>query len=284
MRDLTGATLGRYEIKERLGTGGMASVYRAVQRPLGREVALKTLSPTLAEDEAFLRRFENEARVLATLDHPNILAIYDFDEQDGVAYLTMPLVKGGTLKDLLARGRMHPAVAYRYIKETADALQHAHEAGIIHRDLKPANVLIHADGRALLSDFGLARSADANLGLTTAGLALGTPGYMSPEQIMGREIDQRADVYAMGAMVFEMLTGQLPFKGGNAMEVAMATLSAPIPSACLLNPQLPDELDVFMASALAKDPAGRPPTMRSMVELMARIPQHRVGPPPVRSQ
>ena len=283
MRDLKGSSLGRYEIKERLGAGGMATVYRAVQRPLGREVALKALSPALAEDDAFIRRFENEARVLATLDHPNILPLYDFDEQDGIVYLTMPLVKGGTLRDLLGRGRMHPAVAYRYIKETAEGLHHAHEAGIIHRDLKPANVLIHADGRALLSDFGLARNAEANLGLTTAGLALGTPGYMPPEQIMGRDIDQRTDVYAMGAMVFEMLTGELPFKGDNPIEVAMATMSAPIPSACLINPKLPDELDVFMSFALAKDPARRPPSMRAMVEMMAAIPQHRVGPPPVRS-
>src|SRR6266567_2107809 len=198
MKDLTGTRLGSYEIVERLGGGGMAVVYRAVQQPLGREVALKALSPELF-----------------------------------------------------------------------------HDAGIVHRDLKPTNVLIHADGRALLADFGLARGAGQPTHLTTIGLAIGTPGYMAPEQVMGHDVDKRADIYAMGALTFEMLTGRLPYIGANRMEVAYATVNTPIPSAVKLNANLPDELDQLLQKVLAKDPAQRPQTVRELLAQMARLPQRR---------
>ena len=158
----------------------MAVVYRAVQQPLGREVALKALSPELFQDEGFVKRFEAEAKTLAKLDHPNILTIYDFEMTEGVAYLTMPLIRGGTLRDIMKRGPLDTLTAWRYLREIGDGLQHAHDAGIVHRDLKPTNVLIHADGRALLADFGLARGAGQPTHLTTIGLAIGTPGYMAP--------------------------------------------------------------------------------------------------------
>src|SRR5258708_836675 len=275
MKDLTGTRIGQYEIVERLGGGGMAVVYRAVQQPLGREVALKALSSELFQDDGFVKRFETEAKTLAKLDHPNILPIYDFELTDGVAYLTMPLIRGGTLRDILNRGPLDTLTAWRYLREIGDGLQHAHDAGIVHRDLKPTNVLIHADGRAMLADFGLARGAGQPTHLTTIGLAIGTPGYMAPEQVMGHDVDKRADIYAMGVLTFEMLTGRLPFIGSNRMEVAYSTVNAPIPSAVKLNAALPDELDQLLAKVLAKDPAQRPQTVRDLLGVMARLPQRR---------
>jgi len=281
MKDLTGTRLGQYEIVERLGGGGMAVVYRAVQQPLGREVALKALSSELFQDDGFVKRFETEAKTLAKLDHPNILPIYDFEVIDGNAFLTMPLIRGGTLRDVLNRGPMDSLSAWRYLREIGDGLQHAHDAGIVHRDLKPTNVLIHTDGRAMLADFGLARGAGQPTHLTTIGLAIGTPGYMAPEQVMGHDVDKRADIYAMGVLTFEMLTGRLPYIGSNRMEVAYATVNTPIPSAVKINQNLPDELDVLLAKVLAKDPAQRPQTVRELLAQMARLPQRRTSPPGV---
>src|SRR5229473_2319521 len=275
MKDLTGTRVGSYEIVERLGGGGMAVVYRAVQQPLGREVALKALSPELFQDDGFVKRFEAEAKTLAKLDHPNILPIYDFELTEGMAYLTMPLIRGGTLRDILNRGPLDTLSAWRYLREIGDGLQHAHDAGIVHRDLKPTNVLIHSDGRAMLADFGLARGAGQPTHLTTVGLAIGTPGYMAPEQVMGHDVDRRADIYAMGVLTFEMLTGRLPFIGANRMEVAYSTVNAPIPSAVKLNAALPDELDVLLAKVLAKDPAQRPQTVKDLLAQMAKLPQRR---------
>ncbi len=258
----------------------MAVVYRAVQQPLGREVALKALSPELFQDEGFVKRFETEAKTLAKLDHPNILPIYDFEVTEGVAFLTMPLIRGGTLRDILNRGPLDTLTAWRYLREIGDGLQHAHDAGIVHRDLKPTNVLIHSDGRAMLADFGLARGAGQPTHLTTIGLAIGTPGYMAPEQVMGHEVDRRCDIYAMGVLTFEMLTGRLPFIGSNRMEVAYATVNAPVPSAAKLNNALPDELDQLLAKVLAKDPGQRPQTVRDLLAQMAKLPQRRQAPAP----
>ena len=277
MKDLTGTRIGSYEIVERLGGGGMAVVYRAVQQPLGREVALKALSPELFQDDGFVKRFEAEAKTLAKLDHPNILPIYDFELADGLAYLTMPLIRGGTLRDILNRGPLDTLSAWRYLREIGDGLQHAHDAGIVHRDLKPTNVLIHSDGRAMLADFGLARGAGQPTHLTTVGLAIGTPGYMAPEQVMGHDVDRRADIYAMGVLTFEMLTGRLPFIGANRMEVAYATVNAAIPSASKLNSVLPDELDALLTKVLAKDPAQRPQTVKDLLAQMAKLPQRRAA-------
>src|ERR1700737_1514047 len=279
LKDLTGTRLGQYEIVERLGGGGMAVVYRAVQQPLGREVALKALASDPFPGDGFVKRFETEAKTLAKLDHPNILPIYDFELTEGVAYLTMPLIRGGTLRDILNRGPLDTVTAWRYLREVGDGLQHAHDAGIVPRAPKPTNVLIHADGRAMLADFGLARGAGQPTHLTTIGLAIGTPGYMAPEQVMGHDVCKRADIYAMGVLLFEMLTGRLPFSGSNRMEVAYATVNGPIPSAVKINANLPDELDVLLGKVLAKDPAQRPQTIRDLLAQMARLPQRRTGPP-----
>jgi serine/threonine-protein kinase len=276
VRDLTGTRIGHYEVKERLGSGGMAVVYRAVQSSLGREVALKVLAPAVTEDEEFLKRFENEARALASLDHPNILAIIDLDTIDGTTFLTMPLARGGSFEDEVRKGPMDPGSAWtRFLRPVADALGHAHRAGIVHRDVKPSNVLLHADGRPLLADFGLARAGAGASHLTMVGIAVGTPGYMAPEQVLGRPVDERADIYAYAAMVFRALTGSLPYTGETAMEVAIATVHSPIPSATALRHELPDELDRFMERALAKDPAVRPGSMAELVALLNKVPQRR---------
>ncbi len=278
MRDLTGRRLGNYEVRERLGAGGMAVVYRAVQHPLNREVALKALTPALVEDPGFIQRFELEARTLARLDHPNILLIYDFGVSEGVVYITMPLIRGGTLRDVLDRGPLDGATAWRYLREVGLGLQHAHDAGIIHRDLKPNNVLLYPDGRAVLADFGLARSAHEDTRLTTAGFALGTPGYMAPEQVLGQDLDRRVDIYAMGVMTFEMMTGRMPFEGATPVEIAIATVNRPVPSAAALNPVLPDELDMVLGRAMAKNPADRPASVNELVALLAKVPQRRSVP------
>src|SRR4029077_12575198 len=195
-------------------------------------------------------------------------------------FLTMPLIRGGTLRDILNRGPLDTLTAWRYLREIGDGLQHAHDAGIVHRDLKPTNVLIHSDGRAMLADFGLARGAGQPTHLTTIGLGICPPGYMAPEQVMGHEVDRRADIYAMGVLTFEMLTGRLPFIGANRMEVAYATVNAPIPSAAKLNAVLPDELDVLLAKVLAKDPAQRPQTVKDLLAQMAKLPQRRAAAAP----
>src|SRR5207248_10887541 len=202
---------------------------------------------------------------------------YDFEVMDGNAFLTMPLIRGGTLRDVLNRGTLDALTAWRYLREIGDGLQHAHDAGIVHRDLKPTNVLIHTDGRAMLADFGLARGAGQPTHLTTIGLAIGTPGYLAPEQVMGHDVDKRADIYAMGALTFEMLTGRLPFVGANRMEVAYATVNSPIPSAVKLNANLPDELDQLLTKVLAKDPGQRPQSVRDLLAQMARLPQRRAA-------
>jgi serine/threonine protein kinase len=253
-KDLVGRILGQYEILERLGTGGMATVYRAVQVSLGREVALKVLSASLVEEEGFIQRFQNEARTLARLDHPNILPVHDFGTIDDVTFIVTPLVGGGTLRDLLGAPMSVPET-WRRLNEISGALHHAHQAGIVHRDLKPSNVLLHPDGRLLLADFGLARGT-GNASVTITGSALGTPGYMAPEQALGTAIDHRADIYAIGVLAFEMFTGARPYSG-DAREQVMATLHAPIPSASGRNPDLPLELDAVLAKALAKDRAHR---------------------------
>jgi serine/threonine protein kinase len=275
MRDLSGTTLGNYEVVERLAAGGMAIVYRAVQHPLGREVALKVLTPALVDEVGFMQRFEIEAKTLARLDHPNILPIYDFGAADDVVFLATPLAQGGTLRQLMDSGPLEPVRAWRYLREVGDALQHAHEAGVIHRDLKPQNVLVHADGRAMLADFGLARNAATPADLTGYGFAIGTPGYMAPEQVLAKGIDHRADIYALGVLTFEMLTGKMPYADGTPMEIAYATLNEPIPSACDLNPILPFELDMLLQRVLAKDPEERPATMRQLVAELGRLPQRR---------
>ncbi len=263
---MIGTTIGQYEVREKLAQGGMATVFRAYQPALGREVAVKVLSHALADQPGFLERFANEARVLARLEHPNILPVYDFGSLDGITYIVTPLIEEGTLADRLDRGGIPTEVALDYLGQIADALHHAHQVGITHRDLKPGNVLLHRAGWVMLADFGLARAGDRS-SVTMTGIALGTPGYMAPEQALGGQVDARADIYALGVVAFEVLTGSRPYRG-DAREVIMATVQAPIPSARMRNPSLPPALDVVLGRALAKNPSDRHASAREFMRAL----------------
>ncbi len=215
MEDLTGKTVGQYQVQGLLGRGGMAAVYRAYQPSLDREVALKVLSGALATPE-FMERFQQEAKAIAKLNHPNILAVYDCGtapvEGSPVHYIAMQYVEGGTLKDKMGLP-MDLETAGRIVSQVAEALACAHRQHIVHRDVKPSNILLAEGGRALLSDFGIAKVLDASEGLTRAGVGLGTPQYMSPEQAQGLPVDHRSDIYSLGIVLDEMLTCQPPFQG-----------------------------------------------------------------------
>ncbi len=246
----------------------MAIVYRAYQPTLGREVALKVLSKSLADEPGFLQRFANEARMLAKLDHPNVLPVYDFGSLGDLTYIASPLIASGTLADQMDAGPIEVVRATSYLVQVADALHHAHAAGITHRDLKPSNVLIHPDGRAILGDFGLSRSAEA-AALTLHGFALGTPGYMAPEQALGDAVDARADIYALGVIAFELLTGSRPYTG-SARTLVQSTMQAQVPSAHDRNPELPVEVDAVIGRAMAKDPNLRQPTVKEFIAELTR--------------
>jgi serine/threonine-protein kinase len=250
---LVGTKLGKYEIVEEIGHGGMATVYRAYQPSLNRYVAIKVLSGQLAKDETFRQRFAREAKAVAQLSHPNILPIYDFGEQPALEalYIVTELIEGGTLKARLgAPLNAHEAV--RLAAEIARSLDYAHRRGIVHRDVKPNNVLLADDGRALLTDFGIAKMV-AGTQYTQTGTSVGTPTYMSPEQAKGQEIDGRSDVYSLGIMLYEMLTGRVPFQGDTPLAVAHQQVFEPPPPPRQFNRRIPKRLEKVLLRALAKD-------------------------------
>lgn len=218
-----------YRIVRPLGQGAMASVYLAMQESLDREVALKVMAPSLVADASFCRRFLQEGRIVAQLSHPNIPTIYDIGSQGAWYYMAVEFLPGGDLSDRIHAG-MTVTQARAVLTQIARALGYAHQRGFVHRDVKPANILFRADGTALLSDFGIAKAArPEDTQITQAGFSIGTPNYMSPEQAMGEELDGRSDLYSLGVVLFEMLTGRKPFQAGDAVATAMAHLNQPIP-------------------------------------------------------
>src|SRR5205823_13551693 len=223
-----GRILGAYRLLEQVGRGGMGLVYRAEHLRLRREAAVKVLPVDLAREAEFLKRFEREAASAAALQHPNILAVWDYGEQDDTPYLVMPYIAGGTLKDRLRRGSLPAEEIIGYLRQMADALDYAHERGIIHRDVKPANMLVDQRGQLYLADFGIARALEGSEGLTRAGAGIGTPEYMAPEQAQGRA-DARSDLYALGVIPYQMLAGRVPFTGASGIEVLMKHLREPPP-------------------------------------------------------
>lgn len=269
MRDLSGQTFGSYRLEGLLGRGGMGEVYRAQHlRLTGRLAAVKVLPASFAAEPDFLRRFDQEANSAASLDHPNILPVWDYGEQDGMPYLAMPLVPAGSLKELLERrGPLAPTEAERYLAPIADALDYAHSRGILHRDVKPANILLREDGRPQLADFGIAKAIEAGQtqGLTQAGGGIGTPEYMAPEQIDGRA-EPRSDLYGLGIALYQMLSGELPYDGATPYEVALKQLSAPLPPIRRVHPELSPAIGAVLQRALAKDPAARYPTGRAFAD------------------
>lgn len=249
--------IGPYEILEEIGAGGMATVYLARQESMGRFVAVKVIHRAITSDSTTLERFQREAQIIARLEHPHILPVYDYDGKHIPPYIVMRYLATGTLKDILARTQL-PLEDISYIyRQLGSALDYAHRQGVIHRDVKPSNIMIDGDGNIFVTDFGIARMTEAGEHLTATGMAVGTPGYMAPEQSMGAEIDGRADVYAMGAMLFELLTGRLPYIGDTPMAVILKHINDPIPSLHNFAPDLPEALDAVIKKSLAKNPDER---------------------------
>jgi serine/threonine-protein kinase len=256
--DLTGQTLGSYQIIEELGRGGMAVVYRAYQQSLNRFVAIKVLPPQLAFEREFVDRFLREARAAAGLRHPNVVVIHDVGEQGGIYYIVMEYLKGQTLRDLVEReGSLPPARAARILEQMASSLDYAHGEGFVHRDVKPANIFIGEGDRVTLTDFGIAKAASEAQQLTRTGTLVGTPEYMSPEQAEGRTVDHRTDLYAMGVVLYQMLTGRVPFKGTTAHATLHALIYEPPPPPRQLNPDLSQPVETVLLKSVAKEPDQR---------------------------
>ena len=262
--NLIGRDLGAYQIRERLGTGGMATVYKAYHPALRRDVAIKILAPHLVGDPFCRARFQREAHTIARLEHRAILPIYDVGEEDGLFYLVMRYVDGGTLDDLIVGQPLPIERAVRLIGQVAEALAHAHRQGVIHRDIKPANILIDRDGNVLLADFGIAKLVDETRQLTSTGTRLGTAVYMAPEQVLGHGIDGRTDIYALGIVLYEALTGACPFMADELLTLALMHVRGAVRPPSLLNPAIPPALDRLIGWALAKNPAERFQTAESM--------------------
>ena len=255
---------GRYELEELVGSGGMSSVYRALDRLLERNVALKILHPHYGDDAEYVERFRREARAVAQLSHPNIVTVIDRGEADGQQFIVFEYIDGESLKQLVDRNGPLPARrAIELALQVADALAFAHQAGLVHRDVKPQNVLVTEDGEAKVTDFGIARSLDVEHGVTQTGTVLGTSNYLSPEQARGQTITPATDVYSLGVVLFELLTGEVPFPGDNFVAVAMKHINEPPPPLLERRPDVPVRLVHAIERALAKDPADRFPTMEA---------------------
>ena len=255
----SGQMLGPYRIITQIGKGGMANVYKAYQPSVDRYVAIKVLPSQLAESQEFATRFHQEARIIAKLEHPHILPVFDYGESDGVAYFVMRYLDAGTLRDKMEAKRPLPLNEIdRIFTQLADALSYAHSFGIIHRDLKPANALIDSHGNIFLTDFGIARLLEsASPRLTQTDAIMGTPAYISPEQAQGQDVDQRSDIYSLGIILYEMVTGGVPFVADTPLAVLFKHISDPLPLPSLVKPDIPPSIEKVILKALAKDPKDR---------------------------
>ena len=261
---------GRYRVERRLGSGGMAEVFLARDATLGRLVAVKVLRERFADDEQFVERFHREARAAAALNHPNVVVIHDRGGSADSLYIVMEYVPGETVKELVQRaGRLSPAAARVIELDLLAALQAAHDGGIVHRDVTAQNVLLTEDGRVKVTDFGIARFGSSTL--TSTGVVMGTSRYLSPEQARGEPTDERSDLYSAGVVLFEMLTGRLPFEGNNDLAIALRHANEPAPAPTALVPDLPPALDAFIGRALRKDPAQRFQTAREFAAALTAL-------------
>src|SRR6202795_3678318 len=273
---VTGDTLidsvfdGRYQILRKLGAGGMANVYLAEDQELGRRVAIKILNDRHANDEQFVERFRREAKNAAALSHPNIVSIYDRGEAEGTYYIAMEYLDGRSLKELImSRGDPPIAVVVEYTRQILDALRFAHRHGIVHRDIKPHNVLVDGEGRVKVTDFGIARAGVSQM--TEAGSIVGTAQYLSPEQAKGAPVDQTSDLYSVGVVLYELLTGEVPFSGDTPVEIAMKHLSTVPDPPSAKRADVPREIDMVVMRALGKDPSERYQSAEEMDADLRRI-------------
>lgn len=255
---LNGKQIGQYQIVEQIGQGGMATVYKAFQPSINRYVAIKILPSQYAQDPNFVKRFEHEAKAIAALEHPHILPVYDFGTQDGLTYMVMRYIPEGTLSNLMGQPISNERVV-RLIGAMARALDYAHKQGVVHRDIKPSNILIDKNGEALLTDFGIAKMMETTgaTQLTGAGSVLGTPAYMSPEQAKGQTVDGRSDIYSLGVVLYELLTGQQPFRADTPLAVVLKHVSEPLAPPRTVKADIPEPLERIVLKAMAKDPAQR---------------------------
>ena len=261
---------GRYRILKRIGSGGMADVYLAEDEVLGRRVAIKILNERHAGDDQFIERFRREAQSAAALSHPNVVAIYDRGEAEGTYYIAMELLDGRNLKELIvARGPAPPKIVVEYARQILAALAYSHRHTIVHRDIKPHNVVVDGDGRVKVTDFGIARGGASQM--TEVGSIVGTAQYLSPEQARGEPVDPRSDLYSLGIVMYELLTGSVPFTGDSPVEIAMKHLSATAPPPSEVREGVPRELDLVVMRALAKDPDDRYASAEEMDADLERI-------------
>src|SRR5512143_200275 len=254
-----GQMLGPYRIINQIGKGGMANVYKAYQPSVDRYVAIKVLPTQLAESKEFATRFHQEARIIAMLEHPHILPVFDYGESDGIAYFVMRYLDAGTLKDKMESGRPLPLndIA-RIFTQLADALSYAHSHGVVHRDLKPANALIDSFGNVFLTDFGIAKLLEsASPRLTQTDAVMGTPAYISPEQAKALPVDQRSDIYSLGIILYEMVTGRVPFVADTPLAVILKQISDPLPLPSAIKADIPESIERVILKALAKNPDDR---------------------------
>ena len=256
MNSLAGRMFGRYYLLEQFAFGGMATVYKGLDLDGDQSVAIKVMSPHLAEMPQFRARFAREIRVLRSLSHPNIVPILNFGEDEGLAFIVMPFFSNGTLKERMQQGPLTPGEGARVMDQLSAALDHAHQMGIVHRDVKPSNVLLDAEGNAFLSDFGFAQVQDTSLSLTGSAL-IGTPAYMSPEQCKGDPIDARSDQYSLGVILYQITTGRLPFDADTPMGLVIKHVNMPLPQPRLISPNIPEGVEAVLVKTMAKEPIHR---------------------------
>lgn len=252
-----GITLGPYRIIEQVGEGGMATVYKAFQASMDRYVALKILPEHYARDSKFVERFIREAHTIARLEHQNILPVHDFGEENGITYMAMRFMEGGTLKELLSNAELTYDDISHILGGICAALDYAHRHGVIHRDVKPANVMIDQEGGVYLTDFGIAKVLEGTSELTATGAAIGTPAYMAPEQSLGMDVDARTDIYAVGVILYELLTGSPPYHADTPMAVALAHIHNPLPLPRERDPNIPEVVENVVLKALAREAEDR---------------------------
>lgn len=270
-----GEQLGPYEIVEQLGQGGMATVYKAYQPKLGRHVAIKVLHPTFMDDESFRTRFEREARIVASLDHPHIVPIYDYDEIGGQSYLVMKQIEGRTLKHVLSAANLSLDEIIRIMSSVAAALTYAHTKGVLHRDIKPSNIIIDNNGVPYLTDFGLARMAQSGESTMSADMMIGTPHYISPEQARGeKQLDGRTDVYSLGIILYELVVGRVPYSADTPYAIVHHHIYSAPPRPSEINPDVPQEVEAVLLKALAKKPDERYDTPNALLAAFQQAVAH----------